>query len=190
MKTLSGVTAGTTKDIQLGAGVLTTAYSAGGVISTESIIGATRGGGSFSAVPTIRSIDADGIAKNTKGMIAIDEWDVKLNTTLIEFKKDGIMLALGAGAKSEEAELNVTKITATNDVSASDYKDIYWIGNLMDGRKAVILLKNALSMGGFNLTIANKGEGTYALNLTGNYDIADMETAPFEIIIDGKNVVL
>lgn len=187
MKTLTGVTTNTKKNLQLGAGVFTTEYTEGGTISSSAIIGATRGGGSFAAVPTIRQIEADGLPTYTKDFEVIDEWTATLNTTMIEFKKDAVLLALGGGAKATESG-QVTKITASKEITAEQYKDIFWIGNLMDGRKAVIKLKNALSLSGFNLTITNKGEGTYAVTLTGHYDLEDLDTAPFEIWIDGTNV--
>ena len=187
MKTLTGVTTDTKKNLQLGAGVVTTEYTEGGTISSSAIIGATRGGGSFAAVPTIRQIEADGLPTYTKDFETIDDWAATLNTTMIEFKKDAVLLALGGGAKATVSG-QVTKITASHEITTDQYKDIFWIGNLMDGRKAVIKLKNALSLAGFNLTITNKGEGTYAVTLTAHYDIADLDTAPFEIWIDGTNV--
>ena len=188
MKILTGVTSTTKQSLQLGAGVLTTKYTEGGTISEKDIIGATRGGGSFTATPTIRQIEADGLPTYTKGFEVIDEWAVNLTSTLIEFKKEAILTALGGGAKATESG-QVTKISATNEVADADYKDVFWIGNLADGKKAVIKIKNALSLGGLNFTITNKGEGTYSLNLNGHYEVTDLETAPFEIWIDATGAI-
>ena len=186
MKIFTGVTSTTKQNLQLGAGVITTEYTAGVAISEDSIIGATRGGGSFTATPTIRQVEADGLPTNTKGFELIDDWVITLQSTLIEFKKESLLLALGGGAKTTEED-QVIKITATNEVADTDYKNVFWIGNLADGRKAVIMVKNALSLAGLNFTITNKGEGTYPLNLTGHYDVSDTETAPFEVWIDNKS---
>jgi hypothetical protein len=177
---LTGVTSVTKENLQLGAGVLTTSYTAGGTISPTDIIGATRGGGSFTAVPTERAIDADGLPGNVKGFKVIDEWVATLNTTLIEFKKDTLLLALGGGAQAVTSG-EVTTITASSKILDTDYKDIYWIGDTSDGKQIVIKLKNALNSGGLNFTITNKGEGTFAVALVGHYDITDLDTAPFEI---------
>ena len=176
---LTGVTATTKQNLQLGAGVLTTAYN--GSISELDIIGATRGGGSFTAVPTERSIEADGIPSNLKNFKVIDEWVVTLNATLIEFKEDALKLALGGGATSTLGGDSKTHITANNTIETNAYKDIYWIGDLADGTHIVIKIKNAKNSGGLNITISNKGEGTYPLSLVGHYDLGD-DTAPFEII--------
>lgn len=177
---LTGFTADTKQNIQLGAGVLTTSYIQGGTISPTDIIGATKGGGSFTAVPTERTIDADGIPANVKGMRVIDDWVVTLNTTLIEFKKDDILLALGGGSTATTTG-DVTTFKCTSEISDADYKDIYWIGDTGDGKQIVIKIKNALNTGGLNFTITNKGEGSYSLALIGHYDASDLNTAPFEI---------
>lgn len=177
---LTGFTADTKQNIQLGAGVLTTSYTQGGTISPTDIIGATKGGGSFTAVPTERTIDADGIPANVKGMRVIDDWVVTLNTTLIEFKKDDILLALGGGATATDVD-DVTTFKCSSDIADTDYKDIYWIGDTGDGKQIVIKIKNALNTGGLNFTITNKGEGSYSLSLIGHYDASDLKTAPFEI---------
>ena len=187
MKTLTGVTTDTKGNIQFGAGVFTNEYTEGGTIPSSAIIGATRDGGNFSAIPTIRQIEADGLPTYTKDFNHIDEWVVTMSTKMIEFKKEVLLLTLGGAAK-DTVSGQVTKITASNEISSESYKDIFWIGNLIDGRKAVIKLKNAQSLGGLNYTINNKGEGTYAVTLTAHYDIADLDTAPFEILIDGTNV--
>jgi len=177
---LTGFTADTKANLQLGAGVLTTAYTEGGSISPTDIIGATRGGGSFTAVPTERGIDIDGIPQNVKGMKAIDDWVATLNCTLVEFKEDNILLALGGGSTATTTG-DVTTFKCTSEIADADYKDIYWIGDTGDGKQIVIKLKNALNSSGFNMTISNKGEGTYSLTLVGHYDVADLKTAPFEI---------
>jgi hypothetical protein len=181
---LTGVSASTKQNLQLGAGVLMTAYAPGSEIDASSIIGATRGGGSFVATPTIRQIEADGVPENVKELVANDGWTATLNTTLIEFKKENLLLALGPGAVATDVTANektTTTITCSNEVKDADFKDIYWVGDLADGSKIAIKLKNALNSGGLNLTITNKGEGTYALSLVAHYSVSDLKSAPFEI---------
>ena len=52
--------------------------------SYDTTVGATRGGCTFSAVPTMRQIEADGKRYEFVGSEVIDKWDVKLTGTLIE----------------------------------------------------------------------------------------------------------
>ena len=180
---LTGVTSNTKQNIQLGAGVLLSAFTPGSSITETDIIGATRGGGSFTATPNYRALEADGLPENVKDFKVIDDWAVTLNMTLIEASEAGLKLALGGGATST-TDTASTKITASSDVLSADYKDIWWVGDTAGGAKLAIKLANAMSTGGLNYTIANKGEGTYAVTLTAHYDVSDTKTAPFEIHIE------
>ena len=173
---LTGVTASTKQNLQLGAGVLCTEYST--TLDTTKLISATRGGGTFIAAPVMRNIEADGIPSNTADFKVIDEWNVTLNVTLLEFTQTTLLLALGNATAAEKT------ITADNTIATTCYKDVYWIGDLADGNKIVIKIKNALNTSGLNITITNKGEGTFVLTLTGHYTVADLSggKAPFEII--------
>lgn len=181
---LTGVTSTTKENLQLGAGVVLTEYTPGGEVSPGSIIGATRGGGSFTAVPTMRQIDADGIPTNLKDFKVIDDYVVTLNTTLIEFKEEALKLAMPATSSSSSGTAKTIK--AGHTIASTEYKDIYWVGDKADGGKVVIKIKNALSTSGLNLTITNKGEGTYALTVVGHYDISNLDEAPFEFILEDK----
>ena len=182
----SGLTERTIKSMQLNAGVIASALPTDGELGEEQIIGATRGGGSLSIVGTIRQAAVDGAPVYTKGLERIDEYVVTLSMTMIEFTAEAIKRAL-VGSKVEK-DSGQTVITAVSNILEDDYKDVYWIGDLSDGRQVIILIKNAFNTNGFNLSLSDKGEGTYDLSLIGHYDIDDLETAPFAIIIEDKDV--
>lgn len=184
MSLKTGLTDRTITSLQLNAGVLLSQYTKGGEINEENIIGATRGGGSFTAVPTVHQAAVDGAPVYTKGLERCDEWVATLNATMLEFNKDAVLRALGMGATATTDSTD-TKITVKNNVSDTDYKDVYWVGDTSDGKNVVIKLKNALNLSGFNLNFTDKGEGTYALSLVAHYDIASLDTAPFEITFEG-----
>ena len=181
---LTGFTNRTVTNLQLNAGVLVTSYVKGEAITEQQIIGATRGGGSFTAVPTIHNVAVDGVPTHVKGLERIDEWVITLNTTLVEFNKEAIKIALGGGVQSTTEVGGDTIYKCNNDIIAGDYQDIYWIGNTSNGTNVVIKINNALNLTGFNLTISDKGEGTYPLALVGHYDATDLNTAPFSITFE------
>lgn len=185
MKT--GLTERTKEKLQLNAGVLLLNYVAGQDIKESDIIGATRGGGSFSAVQTIRQIAVDGAPVYTKGLERVDEWVVTLNVTMLEYNQNALELGFGAGAVVTTDESGNVKITGNSDVTEDNYKDIYWVGDMSNGKNIVIKLKNALNTAGFTMTISDKGEGTYPLAMIAHYDIGDIAdgTAPYELIIEG-----
>lgn len=174
---LTGVTSETKQNIQLGAGVLCSGFvSATKVIS--GIIGASRGGGSFTAVPTTRQIPVDGMPTHTVGMEVIDDWIATLNVTLLDTTETAIKLALGA------ADVTSGVIKARHEIKEEDYEDVYWVGNKAGGGFLAIKLLNARNKSGFNFTIVDKGEGTFSLALIANYSIPTTGEfiVPFEII--------
>lgn len=180
MKT--GLTSRTIESLQLNAGVLLTAYTKGEDIAEEDILGATRGGGSFTAVPTMHQVAVDGAPTYVKGLERCDDWVVTLNTTMVELNEEALSRAFGVGV-SKSGTTDKT-FTVKNTVASTDYKDLYWVGDLSNGQNVVIKIKNALNTGGLNLTFSDRGEGTYALALIAHYTVDDLETAPFEITIE------
>lgn len=183
----TGLTDRTIVNLQLNAGVLLTAYTKGTEIEEDDIIGATRGGGSFTAVPTVHQAAVDGAPTYTKGLERVDDWVVTLNATMLEVNDEAISRALGVGVVKSETGSGTTKdtvFTVKRTVNDADYKDLYWVGDLSNGQNVVIKIKNALNTSGFNLTFKDRGEGTYALALIGHFTTADLDTAPFELTIE------
>lgn len=56
-------------------------------VAAGKLLGATKGGGEFSAVPTIRQIEVDGVKGRAKGLETIDSWEVYLKATILEAKR-------------------------------------------------------------------------------------------------------
>ena len=183
----TGLTDRTIVNLQLNAGVLLTAYTKGTEIKEDDIIGATRGGGSFTAVPTVHQAAVDGAPTYTKGLERVDDWVVTLNATMVEVSDEAISRALGVGVIKTKTGSGTTKdtvFTVKRTVNDADYKDLYWVGDLSNGQNVVVKLKNALNISGFSLTVTDRGEGTYPLALIAHYTVDDLENAPFEITIE------
>lgn len=181
---LTGVTEKTATNLQLNAGVLLKNFDPEtDTVSDEDIIGATRGGGSFSAVPTVHQATADGVPTNYVGLDRIDEWVATLNVTLIETTPENVKRALGCTVK-EEKGTNYTKYTCGNEINdTTDYQGYWWLGAMSNGKKIAIHIKKGMNKSGFTLTFTDKGEGTFPLAIIGNYAYDDLKTgaAPFEI---------
>ena len=189
----SGVTANTPKHLQLDAGAFLKNYDVASDTWASAkgtkLIGATAGGGSFSAVPTIRRVEVDGVKGATKGFEALDEWVVTMTANVKEITAEALQLALATGTStatkspSSADSNNYNKITAANELADANYIDnITWIGRLSGSELPVIIvMKNALCTNGLTLTTADKAEGVIALTLTGHYNPADLDTVPFEI---------
>lgn len=193
----SGVTTTTSKHLQLDAGAFLKNFDpttdTWETAKATKLIGATAGGGSFAAVPTIRRIEVDGVKGATKGFEALDEWQVTMTANVKEITADAIKMALATGvsaqAKSPSTGAgavttnNYYKITANNELADSDYMtNITWVGRLSGSNLPVIIvLKNALCTNGLTLTTQDKSEGVIAVTLTGHYDPTDLSIVPFEI---------
>lgn len=186
-KLITGVTSTTPTKLLLGAGAFFKNYDPATdtpATAAAKLIGATQGGGSFSAVPTIRKIEIDGVKGNVKGLQTIDEWVVTLTSNVKEISVDSIKLALGAATSSASTTpAGYSKITGNADISNSDYlTNLTWVGTLSGSDKPVIIVvENALSMNGLSLSVADKNEAVIPITVTGNYDDSDLETPPFEI---------
>ena len=188
----TGVTANTAKHLQLDAGAFFKNFDPATdtfASASAKLIGATAGGGSFAAIPTIRRIEVDGLKGATKGYEALDEWQVTLTANVKELTVGALELALTTGSHtsvkspSSETSNNYEKIVAANDIADSNYTtNVTWVGRLSGSNLPIIIVvKNALATNGLTLTTADKSEGVVAMTLTGHYTVSDLETPPFEI---------
>lgn len=188
----TGVTANTGKHLQLDAGAFlknwdptTDTWATAG----SKIIGATAGGGSFSAIPNIRRIEVDGVKTAVKGFEALDGWEVTLTAKVKEITVDTLKLALAKASStavkspsSAEAN-NYDKIEAGTELADSDYlTNITWVGRISGSQlPVVIVVKNALCTNGLSLTTSDKAEGVVELTIVGHAPASDVDEVPFEI---------
>lgn len=148
-------------------------------------LGATRGGGTFTATPTMRSIEADGKRYEFKGSTVIDTWDIKLTATLMEITPDNFVLALGTAEKTEDKSFTAgkkTTIKLRTNIEDGDYiQNLVWFGNTSKGLVAIVL-DNALNNTGVTLTFSDKGEGTLPVEFHAYQDtVENNEYAPCAI---------
>lgn len=186
MGMFSGLTANSAKHIQLDAGCFVKNYDIAKLFSEQkmNIIGATAGGGSFSAVPAIRQVEVDGKKGAVKGFEALDEWAVTLTANVKEMTVDSLKLALNAASSSSvTSPAGYTKISGKAEITDSDYaENIAWVGRISGSNKPVIIvIYNALATNGLSMNFVDKGEAVMAVTLTGHYDLSNLEKPPFDI---------
>lgn len=155
---------------------------AGGSNPIGTMIGATRGGGSFTVTREMRTPDVDGMRYGFKGSDFVDSTDAYISTTLVEVTASNIVDLLGSGKSSTSGK--VTTIKMDTAIEASDYlTNICWVGDIADGRMVLIMLKNAINTADFSFTYTDKGEGTLAAEFHARQaSVSDYDEAPFEII--------
>ena len=148
------------------------------------LIGATQGGGSFTATATIRHIEVDGVPGPVKGLERVDRWDIVMTANVKEVTADNMKIALAAASISTaDAPAGYQHIEGKMDVDADDYVDnITWVGRLKGSEKPVIIvIRNALSLNGLNLTTTDKNEAVIAMTLTAHFDPDKLDKVPYDI---------
>lgn len=189
MAKFTKIPADTFKQLQINAGVVLSEFTpATGTFEPGNQIGATTGGVTFSATPTYSDYgsDVDNCPKNTMEMKRMDDVEVKLSGTFVT--------ATTASAKSLMAAADIdgtdtTKVVPRRDLSASDFADIWLVGDYSDKNGATnggfiaIRLMNALSTGGFQLKTADKNKGQMAFEYTAHYSMSKQDVVPYEVYI-------
>lgn len=191
MKVLNGFTPQTAQNLQLDAGIFVRGLAdpskfTGTVTTPAKTIGATSGGGSFTAIPTFRNIfeDLDGARGVYKGGQVIDTWEIKMTTTIKEMTAENLKLALvAADTDAAELEEKYDITTARLEVKDTDYLDNFCFIGTINGQDTpvIIEMKNVLNMNGLNLTVADKATGSVSLELQAHFDLSKPDEVPFKI---------
>lgn len=173
----SGVTAKTPKSLVLDAGAFCKNYDLTKDFAANkaagNVICATQGGGGFSATPTYRQIQVDGMPSNWKGGEEITDLVATLNLKMVEQDAALAKLALGA-AKTAAAKTpsGYTELTPKDQVEDEDYiNNVCWVGKIRGSDKPVIImLYNALALNGISWSFSDGTESITDCTLTAHYD--------------------
>lgn len=155
---------------------------AAAITAGTNILGATRGGGTFTATREIRTPEVDGMRYGFIGSDFVDSADAYLSTTLIEVTPAAVEATLGNATKTSSGKKTTIKMHTA--IETADYiSNLCWIGDIADGRLVLIALKNAMNTADFTLTFTDKGEGTLAAEFHARQSaVGDYDYAPFEIV--------
>lgn len=180
------------KQMQLNAGILLSDFTPStGTLDTDDIIGATSGGVNFNATPSFKDLgeDIDNCPKNTKELKHLDTWDVKMSGS---FATVTTALAKQLAGAADIDTVNTSKITPRNAIAASDFTDLWWVGDYSDKNEdgtsatagfVAIHMLNSLSSGGFQIQTQDKEKGKFAFEFTAHYSITDVDEVPFEVYV-------
>ena len=166
-------------EMQFNAGVLVRSFNVESPsIQDEDIICATTGGISLAVEPSYEDT-GNGVymmPSETAEMLIITGWFVEADFTALSVSANVISLILGAADGTDT-------ITPRNELHDSDFNDLFWIGDRIDGGLVVIRLINALSDEGFELQTQPKGMGEVGVHLTAHpsFESEDIDAVPVEI---------
>lgn len=177
----------TFKKLQMNAGILAAEFTpATGTLEETDIIGATSGGVAFAAVPSFTDFgeDIDNCPKNTMELKKLEQWEITMSGSFVTVDTANAKRMIGL---ADIDKSDPTKVVPRSDVLATDFQDLWWIGDYSDvntGENAgylAIHLMNALSTGGFNLQSSDKAKGMFEFEFTGHFSMEAQDTVPFEI---------
>ena len=186
-KTYSGFNDKTAENLLLDAGAFFANFKVGTDTfesASAKLLGATRGGGKFTAKPNIRSIEVDGVKGRAKGLQVIDSWEVSLSANILEINKETLAKGLTAtNAVDDSTTEGYSIITAKNYIELADYiENVTFVGKISGSEKPVIIqIYNALNIDGLTLQTKDKDEAVIALNFVGTYDTKTLDVPPFKI---------
>lgn len=172
------------KDFKVGTDTYKTAKAAG------KCLGATIKGGEFSAKPTFRRMELDGVKTRTIGDTLIDGWEVYIKANIAEMTSDNLVAALGIAVSAKATEIDgYNKITGRETILPTDYiGNITWVGNILGEDEPIIIqIYNGLNENGLTLAVEDKNNATVEAQFFGNlspdvYDDPEKEiTPPFAI---------
>lgn len=147
----------------------------------STLLGATRGGGTFTITRDIRQVEADGVRSPFVGSRIVDSADAYLSETLIEITPEHLKEVLG-NADIDDTDPLHPVITVRLAIDDEDYLDsLVWVGDTSEGFVAIELL-NAFNTADFTFTFADKNEGTASVEFHAHQaDVSENETIPAKI---------
>lgn len=145
--------------------------------SHSDLVDVTSGNIGFTLTPTIVDLGSD--VNNLHGVFKelqyLSQWSGgQLTYTSLRFNTETYKRNLGA------AVIDGNKVTPRMYLSNDDFENIAWVGKLVSGGFAAIVLKNAMSTGGVSISTSKDGKGTTNVTMTGFMSISDQTSVPAE----------
>ena len=178
----------TWQTLQINAGIVLSQFNpATGSVTATEILGATTGGISFASNPEFMDFgeDVDNVPNNTYQLKRLTRFNPVLSGTFVAIDDALAKSLVGTNTYTSASGLIVPNTT----IDVADFKDIWFVGDYSDKNGATnggfiaIHVKKAYSTGGFQWQSTKDGKGQFAFELTGHYDLSNIDIAPFEMYV-------
>lgn len=174
----------TFEKLQLNAGILVDDFNPE-TGEIQNILGATTGGINFTTNPSFTDFgeDIDNVPNNMMEFKHLEAFDPQMSGTFLTCTAALAKSLVGA------ADVDGIKVVPRAELLASDFDDVWWIGDYSDvntGENAGFLaihLMNALNTAGFQIQSTKNEKGQLAFEFHGHYSIEDQDTVPYEIFV-------
>jgi hypothetical protein len=177
-----GVTDWTTKRFVIDSGAVYKNYGE----TDQVLLGATRGGNTFTIEQEIRDMPVDGAKGPMMGARRIIKVTAKLTANFVEISPDILQLALPGSSAADYPDTGSThtEITRALQLSLADYStNITLVGEVsgVDGKYIECGILNALADGNLEMAMADGDEAAPSITFTAHFDPTDLDTEPWFI---------
>ncbi len=150
-------------------------------VAAGKLLCATQGGLGFTATPTMRSTQVDGVKGKAKGLQNIDMWEITLAVNSVEMSNAVIQKAM----VTPEVTIGdlYESVKAKNYICDEDYVgNVTWVGKVQGKDEPIIIqLFDALNNNGYQFTPQDSAESVIPLIFEAHYNAAALDYAPFEV---------
>ena len=130
------------------------------------ILGMTSGGGTFTLAREMRLPDVDGRRYLHKGAHFVDSMDAYISGTLVEITPENWKTVIGTTEPFDSNTASKAAYKVKTMLNDNAYEsNIAWVGDLADGRFAIIKLENVLNTTDITFTFQDKNEGKLPFEL-------------------------
>jgi len=147
----------------------------------ELLLGATRGGNTFTIETEYREMPVDGAKGPVKGSRRITRVNAKIVANFVEFTETILGLALPGSASAVDGDYTV--ITRALTLALSDYNtNIAIVGEVAGSNDPVVcIIENVIADGNLEIALADNEEAVAAVTFTAHFDPDALDAEPWEI---------
>jgi hypothetical protein len=197
---MSGVSDKTSQRLVLDSGVVYLNWQSTDLLNPQRVLGACRGGNTFTVEREWRDMPVDGIHGIVEGMRRPLGATVTLTANLLEINKDLLKVAL-PGAEYELLTQNVDgngepvttppngekqysiRAALTAAIPKLNYNDVAIVAKYSGTELPVVcIVKKAIATSNLEMSFTDQDESVLAITFTGAYSVSELDKDPFEII--------
>jgi hypothetical protein len=183
MSRYHGITDGTYERFVIDSGAVYKNYVDGS--NPGVLLGATRGGNTFTVEQEIKDMAVDGARGPVKGGRRITNVVPRIVANFIEFSREIIIRALPGSDYADYPEGSAThdQITRALQISTGDHcTNIAIVGEVSGSSQPIVcIVNNPICDGNFGISETDKEEAALQVQFTGHFDPSDLDTEPWEI---------
>lgn len=147
-------------------------------------IGATVGGSSWGLEQEIVYPELDGARGPVEGTGKITREIATLVVRMTELTIRNLALVVPGVDSSSDATSEYTDLPAVGYLATSEYQDVHWTGETMDGKNVDIYLFNAAPVGGVELAFTDTEGMVYEITWQAFYDPTAPSTRVWKILTE------